>query len=327
MKTPEIIPQHSYEIVDNINYDSAAKNVDYQVTFRITEFCNIHCDYCHWNDGKHYNIEDIKKGLDKLDEFFLIQKFNKVLFYFHGGEPMTHPDIIEIIKYIKNMETETIIEMQTNLTCKQDILSLMLNDVDMLSISYHYIELMKTNHHSKFIDNYDFIKNKKHTINNFDIMLENIPGDELDHFYKVVEGFLKYDNILNSEMIYGFCHYKYNEETSKKHLAFYKKHNQTEQEYIIDGSKYTTNDLFKKGLDCRGWKCQAGNYSIVVNGDGNIFNCGIHMTNYLRGCDNKIFGNLLDDNILIKLKMLCKIGTLCRWNYCGGDFYLKKEKR
>ena len=81
-------------------------------------------------------------------------------------------------------------------------------------------------------------------------------------------------------------------------------------------------------MDCRGWHCEAGTTSITVNGDGNVFNCGIHMTNFTNRCiSEKPFTNLVTDkNAVKKLSILHKTGTKCRWNYCGGDFYLERNK-
>ena len=129
-------------------------------------------------------------------------------------------------------------------------------------------------------------------------------------------------------MIYGFCHYKYPPEVEKRHMDFYKAHNKTEQQYEIDGQLYTTNDLFKYGVDARGWKCAAGVESITINGDGNVFNCGIHMTNYIRqSTDEQPFTNLVHDKLAItKMSILYRSGTICKWDYCGGDFYLSRTK-
>lgn len=128
-------------------------------------------------------------------------------------------------------------------------------------------------------------------------------------------------------MIYGFCHYVYPEDVAEKHMEFYKKHNKTEQRYEIDDKIYTTNDLFKLGVDARGWKCAAGKESITINGDGNVFNCGIHMTNYIRESAPEVpYTNLVHDKLAVtKMSILYKTGTICRWDYCGGDFYLSRE--
>lgn len=332
MKIGEIKPKKSYRIVE-VNKGIADLKYNYTVTFRITEVCDLKCSYCHWHSGKSYKLKDIKNTLDKLFMFFITKGFKGVLFYYHGGEPTRHRDIIEILKYIKQKGKDTRIniynEMQTNLTLKPTLLQEILPYCDLFNISFHYLELSKVGKKLEVFDNnFDWLVANNITIHNFDIMLENVPSDSLQDFYMYIKKYLSYKHLINSEMIYGFCHYKYNKETAEQHLAFYNEYNKTEQKYLIDNIEYNTNELFIKGLNCVGWYCTAGTDSLTVNGDGNVFSCGIHMTNYSRDCITETpYTNLITDNIaLTKLKILYKIGTICRWNYCGGDFYLKRTK-
>jgi MoaA/NifB/PqqE/SkfB family radical SAM enzyme len=332
LKVGEIKPITSYQVID-INNEVKGLDYNYSVTFRITEACDLKCSYCHWHSGKSYALEDIIKTIDKLFIFFNKNNIKSVLFYYHGGEPTRHRYILDILKYIKKKGDEYGIvaynEMQTNLTLKEELLNDILPYCDSFNVSFHYLELFKVGKKLEvFNNNFKYLTENNITIHNFDIMLENVPEERLGEFYRYIEKYLEYGNIINSEMIYGFCHYKYNKETAKQHLDFYNKHNKTEQKYLIDGKEYNTNDLFKKGINCVGWKCEAGQKSITINGDGNVFNCGIHMTNYLRECiPEKIYTNLINDNSSITmLSVLYKIGTKCRWDYCGGDFYLGKKK-
>ena len=330
LKVGEIVPKNYYKIVQTQSIGGLHR--DYSVTFRVTEACDLKCNYCHWHSGRHYNYDDIIETIDKLFEFFDKEQIKSVAFYYHGGEATRHPKILDILKYIKQKSQETRItaynEMQTNLTLQTEKLVELLPYCDQLNISFHYLELKTHNSNNKldmFNKNFEMLKEKQIEIRNFDIMLENVENeDQLNEFYSLIKYYLTYDKILNSEMIYGFCHYKYNEQTAEKHIAFYKKYNKTEQQYDIDGTIYTTNDLFQKGVNNVGWHCKAGQQSITINGDGNVFHCGIHMTNYLRECIPETpYTNLIHDKIgLTKLSLLYKTGTICRWDYCGGDFYL-----
>ena len=52
------------------------------------------------------------------------------------------------------------------------------------------------------------------------------------------------------------------------------------------------------------------------------------MTNHIQNYEDTPFTNLITDPVAItKMAILNKTGTRCRWNYCGGDFYLEKAKR
>ena len=342
MQVGQIKPQRSYNMLSEL--EQGGINYDYMVTFRITEACDLKCNYCHWHSGKHYAYEDIIATVDKLFEFFQKQGFKSVLFYYHGGEPTRHPKCLDILKYIHQKSRETNIqaynEMQTNLTIKEDKLRAMLPYCDQFNASFHYLELKRLNKLKDFDHNWQVIVDLGIPIHNMDIMMENVEmgafrintrGERIDiipeEFYNNVVRYLEYDKIQNCEMIYGFCHYVYPEDVAEKHMAFYKKHNKTEQRYEIDDVIYTTNDLFKLGIDARGWKCAAGQESITINGDGNVFHCGIHMTNFIReSAPETPYTNLIQDKLAItKLSILYKTGTVCRWDYCGGDFYLSRK--
>lgn len=325
----ELVPQETYEVVST----NSGSHANISITLRITETCDLQCNYCHWYAGQHYDHDDVIATIDKLFEFFVVRGFKDAVFYYHGGEATRYPRVIEVLKYIKQKGEETGInalnEMQTNLTLKLESLIEILPLCDEIDISLHYLELTsRGNKLESFNRNFQYLVDNNIQIHNFDIMLENVPDDQIDAFHAQILKYLEYPNIVNSEMIYGFCNYAYNESTEQKHIAFYKKHNKTEQKYIIDGNEYTTNDLFLTGVDCTGWRCNAGIQSLTVNGDGNVFHCGIHMTNHLRSRSSEVpFTNLLTDELAVtKLSILNRTGTICRWHYCGGDFYLHRKK-
>ena len=296
-------------------------NSEYSVTFRVNDKCNLGCEYCHWKDGINYDTASIFRTIDKLVEFFVLKKFKVCTLYFHGGEPSFHPDIDIILKYIRaKTELTLIIEFQTNLTLDYGHLY---DLVDYFSVSYHYLELKKHKKLKKFKEN--ILSLPKDKLLHLDLMLENVPAQELDFFYDECKEYLSLP-FTDSEMIYGFCHYEYNDATREKHLKFYKEHNETEHKFLVNGVEQTTNDLFKDGIDCTGMICDAGKETIVVNGDGNVFICGIHMTNYTNRCADDIFTNIINDkNAIKKLQIISKTGYKCQWNYCGGDFYIDKN--
>jgi len=51
------------------------------------------------------------------------------------------------------------------------------------------------------------------------------------------------------------------------------------------------------------------------------------MTGYIRKFPEIPYTNLITDPIaLSKMSVLYKTGTRCKWDYCGGDFYLSRTK-
>lgn len=320
--------KESYEVIST---GECVDHADYHITFRLNDKCNLSCEYCRWYDGENYDYP--LESINAMFEFFKVMKYKKVMFYIHGGEATVHPKVLETLSHLKEMEQEsgieTVVEYQTNLSYSTKMLKKILPHINKLSISYHHNDLWKTKTHGQFIRNFLYLKGHGLPIERFDVMLENVPDDELDRFYKNILYFLSYEGINDSEMIHGFCKYSKNPITKTKHIDFYNKHNKTEQLYKVDGVLYNTNDLFAEGLNCEGCKCDAGTNDIVLNCDGNVFTCGVEMTYYRMGCKEAcppITNVLTDKNWLMKLKVRTKVKTICKYDYCGGDFYQRKYK-
>lgn len=78
-----------------MNYDSY-ELIQGNIYLEITSKCNLHCDYCY-NDsqinGKQLPFDMIKNLMDYLTS---VNVYNMAI---SGGEPILHPDIINIIEY------------------------------------------------------------------------------------------------------------------------------------------------------------------------------------------------------------------------------------
>lgn len=321
-------PIKEYIILQRQN--EARQSFDYNITFRMNQTCNLSCEYCEWKNGENYpyTLECIEKIYDYFKEY----KIKRVHFYFHGGEPTIHPKIIQTLEKIRDRQEKdniyTYIEYQTNFAYNKKMLKKILPLIDCLSISYHYKELKQKKLHQQFIKNFAYLKLINYQIGRLDIMMEDI--SDVDIFYKNIEWLFKYKNIKFSEMIYSFMFTSTNNETKEKHLNYYKVNNINEQLYKIDDIIYNTNELFIEGLDCSGWKCDAGKKHIYLDGDGLIFNCATESTYYNMinaPQEVKPLTNILTDSkYMTKLAIKRKIGTLCKYNYCTGDFYIERTK-
>lgn len=83
----------------------------------LTDKCNLRCTYCMPEDGvdwiskaKHLTIEELKRVItilcnEGIEEIRLT-----------GGEPLLHPDVIEIVRMINAIPTKPEISMTTNAT-------------------------------------------------------------------------------------------------------------------------------------------------------------------------------------------------------------------
>lgn len=92
-----------------IDYDNAL-----EITFVLTQKCNIKCWYCYWNEEKDIR-ETVDHDFDKVIEFIKIHEREKLLFQFYGGEPTIHPKLIEYTDILNKEFNNVDLWMHTNL--------------------------------------------------------------------------------------------------------------------------------------------------------------------------------------------------------------------
>lgn len=67
-----------------------------ELTIEITQYCENYCDYCSTDastDGEHLSFDVIKRFLGQHQE---VDRIN-----ISGGEPLSHPEFYEILKYCR----------------------------------------------------------------------------------------------------------------------------------------------------------------------------------------------------------------------------------
>src|SRR5881275_1674317 len=65
----------------------------------VTEQCNLDCHYCNEfnNSIPHPALADLKKWMDH------IRKLGVMRLGLQGGEPLKHPDVVEVVRYAKSL--------------------------------------------------------------------------------------------------------------------------------------------------------------------------------------------------------------------------------
>lgn len=96
-----------------------------------TAKCNLHCDGCYRrNENNHKTLEEIKYDLDIFTKF---RKCDGVSIA--GGDPLTHPDILEIVKEVKRRNLKPIIN--TNGLALTEELLMKLKDAGVFGFTFH----------------------------------------------------------------------------------------------------------------------------------------------------------------------------------------------
>src|SRR6185436_13754870 len=70
-----------------------------QCSLYVTDQCNLDCAYCteYDNSRPHPRIDDLKKWVRKIRELGTMR------IALVGGEPLTHPDIVELVRYCREL--------------------------------------------------------------------------------------------------------------------------------------------------------------------------------------------------------------------------------
>jgi organic radical activating enzyme len=134
------------------------KNIPaFQVAWESTLKCNLDCSYCgdgHDNSSSHPSLEDSLKTVDfilnYLDLYMTIKPKNNKLanLNIQGGESLFHPNIIEIIEYIR-YKKETFVDWKldvsliTNAVIGKASWKKIVELIDYFTISYHPEMLLK----------------------------------------------------------------------------------------------------------------------------------------------------------------------------------------
>lgn len=85
-----------------------------EVTFVLTQKCNIDCWYCYW----HYepDVRDtVEHDFNKVIEFLKLHKREGLYFQFYGGEPTIHPKLIDYTDQLHEEFDSPKVFMHTNL--------------------------------------------------------------------------------------------------------------------------------------------------------------------------------------------------------------------
>lgn len=95
-------------------YEFSIKTIQIEITGR----CNLKCKHCRasYDPTEHINLELVKKVFDFIDHN---EKINVTI---SGGEPFLHPNIIDILTFIRTKNINTLAITTSGFYIKDDIL-------------------------------------------------------------------------------------------------------------------------------------------------------------------------------------------------------------
>ena len=308
---------------DGVNGSSEIQGNSYEIIFRITEQCNLDCNYCFYKDDDipHYDLNDIKRV---IDTFPLIEK--NLYIYFHGGEATYHPDVKEILLYIQKVLTENdvtyFLELQTNMLQTTNWYKELATGIDNFaySASFHpmynttkfdsYYKKVLELHESELICRVDFMLEKVDYIDDViecgNVMLNGPLNDKID----IITKFHSIDEAYTTTSLF------------KDALPnFYNKYNSFFK--LVEDGKTRLVDfhyLSNNEMKFTGMNCAVGRDQMFINGDGEILFCYTHLREW-KGKRVSLI-NLLDD--IDGFIEMTKQPIICPFEKCDIDFWIPK---
>lgn len=264
------------------SHEHSARKIYTEFAWNIIDVCNFKCSYCGAGFGsdasrpvsnffKDVNLKKTWKGV--IAKLNLANQGNEFEVDLVGGEPTLHPEIIQVIKSLNDIETCKSIILITNLSKSMDFfhkLDDMLLDKLEINCSVHFEYYIKNKTLDKILqiykntnlkiepvvllaDNPDYWKQVidfldtciEHGIEYNCVFLEPAFGNEpnySDDFFKTFENYIKHGRSKTGDM------YRIITNDGKQHLINIK-------------------DIYvNKIKNFKGWKCTPKSWSIDVKG-------------------------------------------------------------
>lgn len=280
-----------------------------KIEWNLGKRCNYDCAYCpseiHDNTSPHTDIEILKSTIDKLT------KLNKpIRLSFTGGEPCVHPKFEELVKYAKHKGIKWI-SVTTNGTRQFEFYKMLAEYVDQYVVSIHF--------------EYDWIRVVNTMIRLAEESKVALIGQimahyDYMHFVKTARGRLHAEGIPSTVRRIRWTngnHDLFDDlRYSPDDLEWIKSQEATVQpNVIIDNEQLMhANDVIKLHMNqFKGWTCQAGIESLMINWDGEVHRATCRVGGNL--------GNIYNDTFVIPTEPI----TCTRdWCTCAADIPLTK---
>lgn len=313
-----------------INQEYAYENSISIIVYMIDQ-CNFKCAYCINKFPRTLQAIDIYALFNFLHQLYAYTK-KKLVVELAGGEPLTHPKLIEFVQMIAQSQIDCHLSITTNFSYPFSI----------------YKKLMDVSH-CDFVFSYHVVENNiEKAFSSFFMKLAEIKDDyckkccirilynnqHTEHCLNVLDyAIQKYNNKIRIEFCQLLSTQHYLSTYTVKQMSAYDNalskilKSNTQNEYLVEydnGStqEYNIYDICVSQMQVMSnfhlWKCDAGRLNYYVHCDGGIYPCANYFDQF-----QKPVANIYDQ--YFNFERVNK-HTLCLLQSCRCEFPLAKER-
>jgi|TARA_R110000803_G_scaffold36513_7_gene78440 MoaA/NifB/PqqE/SkfB family radical SAM enzyme len=282
-----------------------------KVEWNLGKRCNYDCSYCpaviHDNTSPHTDINILKNAVDELS------KINNIRISFTGGEPCVHPKILDLLEYAKPKVSWLNVTTNGTRTAEFyiDILDRLINHI-VFSVHFEY-------DYQKVIET--VLNVAQHTKNkNILVHMMMLPGhldDVSDACRRLKEAGINYAlRPIRWTETHDVFEDMERYSADEKDFLVTQNHNPPHNTMIDETESCNTNDLLiAKTNQFKGWKCNAGLESLMINWDGEVHRATCRVGGPI--------GNIYEGTFAQPTEA---INCTREWCTCAADINITKSK-
>jgi MoaA/NifB/PqqE/SkfB family radical SAM enzyme len=295
-----------YKVVNRWDHANSIK-----VEWNIGKRCNYDCSYCpaeiHDNTSPHTDIEILKTTIDKLSALG-----KPIRLSFTGGEPCVHPKFQELIMYARFKGIHWI-SVTTNGTLPYEFYRILPVDQYVFSIHFEYDWLRVYNTVSKLADMTkiklvaQIMCHPDHMLNAMTVYARCM-SDQIPCTLRRIR-WTQGDHDVFDDMRYNLHDLEWikeHEATVQPNTVIFYKNKRIEQKHANDVIKLKLNQF-------KGWTCNAGIESLMINWDGDVHRATCRVGGSL--------GNIYEGNFVAPSEPVTCDRNFCT---CAADIPLTK---
>lgn len=263
-----------------------------KISMNTTKKCNLRCKQCFTESGINMKYElNTKKIFNLFDQ---MRELGTFFICLGGGEPLTRPDLLDILEYGKNKQLAVSVVSNGLLLTKEYIEQLNTKNLDTFWISLDGLErnhelLRGKGTYSKALKALELLRDNFNGKKAIRVTLNKNNFNDYTKLIKIAEEY-KFDLIRITPMIpYGRAKGEDLEITQDEYIEFLKGISQIKSEVQIIYPEKTTKK--KPWIGTNGFGCHCGKEAIWVDADGTCSPC------YFWGEEYNI-GNIKDQKLI-----------------------------